>query len=82
MISASLFDVETLEDEYTYTTYENDDDVHQYQNDKNNNDIRKNIATLPLHLQNSLLSGQSCNTSNYMGDDDGTSFSSQNSAWL
>ena len=84
MISASLFDIDTLEDEYTYTTYENDDDEHPYQHGDNHrsNSIRTSIANLPLDLQKSLLSDPSCNTSKYMVDDDGTSYSSQNSAWL
>jgi hypothetical protein len=84
MISASLFDNDTFEDEYTYTTYENDDENDEYQhpNGTNTHVVRKTIDNLPLHLQKSLLSDPSCNTSKYMGDDDGTSFSSQNSAWL
>ena len=83
MISASLFDIDTMEDEYTYTTTENDDgDDYDRPHNTSNYDIRKSIADLPLHLQKSLLSEPSCNSSKYMGDDDATSFSSQNSAWL
>ena len=74
MISASLFDIDTLEDEYTYSTFENEEEHGLYPH--------KNISSLPIHIQKSLLSDPSCSTSKYLGDDDGTSYSSQNSAWL
>jgi hypothetical protein len=80
LISASLFDTDTMDDtmddeEYTYTTYElEEEEDHRSWNQS----ARFNT---PLHLHK-FVSGSTHNTSNYAGDDDGTSFSSQNSAWV
>ena len=73
MISASFLDIDTLEDEYTV-----------FIQPRKMMMVTMNIAiiSIVIHLQKSLLSELSCNSSKCMGDDDAPSFSSQNSAWL
>jgi hypothetical protein len=65
MGSSSFFENEIFDEEYTYTTLEDGNDLI----------ARNNI--IPIHLHKSLF-----NIASLVDQDDGTSFSSQNSAWV
>ena len=44
MISASLFDIDTLENEYIYTTTENDEGDHEHRHNQHSNTFTKIIV--------------------------------------